>query len=184
MASTLADLLPHWYDKLGGDFQEMRVVILNRGHQILKGDVNSHLRSTAEKALQNRAVPVEKRFGVLIGSIRPGQIEYKQEEHVAILPAATVIWTAGNKVPPLIQSLPISKENCDQAGRLWVIPTLQLPDFPEVFAGGDCAVLEENPLPATAQVAYQQGATTAQNLKAIADNVPRKQKQSTYVARC
>jgi NADH dehydrogenase len=46
---------------------------------------------------------------------------------------------------------------------------LQLPDFPEVFAGGDCAVDMENLLPATAQVAYQQGAAIAHNLKAISE---------------
>ncbi len=44
---------------------------------------------------------------------------------------------------------------------------MQLPDFPEVFAGGDCAV-QDRSLPATDQVAYQQGAAIAHNLKAIA----------------
>ena len=50
-----------------------------------------------------------------------------------------------------------------------VTPTLQLPEFPEVFAGGDCTVDTTNPLPATAQVAYQQAATIARNLKAISE---------------
>jgi NADH dehydrogenase FAD-containing subunit len=45
---------------------------------------------------------------------------------------------------------------------------MQLPQFPEVFVGGDCAALEQ-PLPDTAQVAYQQGAMIAQNIQAIAD---------------
>ncbi len=174
MAATLADLLPQWYDKLGGSFQEIRVVVLNRGQEILKSDVNSHLRSTAEKALQNRAVPVEMLLGVAVGAVYPGQVEYKQQDHVEVLPAATVIWTAGNKIHPLIQVLPISEANRDRANRLWVMPTLQIPDFPDVFAGGDCAVLGEDPLPATAQVAYQQGAMIAHNLKAIAERKPLK----------
>ena len=41
-------------------------------------------------------------------------------------------------------------------------------DFPEVFAGGDCAFVEDTSMPATAQVAYQLGVTIAHNLKAIA----------------
>jgi NADH dehydrogenase len=44
---------------------------------------------------------------------------------------------------------------------------MQLPDFPEVFAAGDCAVRDPS-LPATAQVAYQQAAAIAHNLKALA----------------
>ncbi len=168
MAATLADLLPRWYDKLGGNSEEIRVVILNRSPEILKGDVNSQLRETAQKALQKRQVPVELLLEVSVNAIRPGQIEYKRYDQFEVLPAVTVIWTAGNTVHPLIKNLPILKEHRDRADRLWVTPTLQLPGFSEVFAGGDCAALGENPLPATAQVAYQQGAAIARNLRAIA----------------
>ncbi len=168
MAATLADLLPRWYDKLGGNSQEIRVVILNRSQEILKGDVNSQLRETAQKALQQRTVPVELLLEVSVNAIRPNQVEYKRHDQLEALPAATVIWTAGNTVHPLIKNLPILKEHRDRADRLWVTPTLQLPGFSEVFAGGDCAALGKNPLPATAQVAYQQGAAIAHNLRAIA----------------
>jgi len=48
------------------------------------------------------------------------------------------------------------------------MPTLQLLDFPDVFAGGDCIAIKDNSLPPTAQVAYQQGAAIAHNLKAMA----------------
>jgi len=43
-------------------------------------------------------------------------------------------------------------------------PTLQLADFPEIFAG-DCVAEGDKPLPLTAQVAYQQGTAIARNLK-------------------
>jgi demethylphylloquinone reductase len=59
----------------------------------------------------------------------------------------------------------------DNADSSLKLIALQLLDFPEVFAGGDCTVMEE-PLPATAQVAYQQGASIAHNLQAIAENRP------------
>jgi NADH dehydrogenase len=198
MAATLADLLPHWYEALGGKPQEVRVVLLNHGHEILKGDVNSHLREVAEQELQKRAVPVELILGAEVTAIRPDEIDYKRDGKLETLATATTVWTAGTTTHPLIKNLPIPDEHRDKHGRINVTPTLQLPDFPEVFAGGDCAVdfqpvnpmgreyehqepqkdqstsVEEQhkdqlqPLPATAQVAYQQGATIAYNLKALA----------------
>jgi NADH dehydrogenase len=68
----------------------------------------------------------------------------------------------------LIEDLPIPKDKRDKHNRPLVTPTLQLLDFPEVFAGGDCAAVKDNSLPPTAQVAYQQGAAIAYNLKAMA----------------
>ncbi|MGD1857815.1 MAG: hypothetical protein ACFB2W_26565 [Leptolyngbyaceae cyanobacterium] len=39
----------------------------------------------------------------------------------------------------------------------------------DVFAGGDCSVNTDDPQPATAQVAYQQGAAIAANISALID---------------
>jgi NADH dehydrogenase len=171
MAATLADLLPQWYDRLHGDPKEIRIVVLNRSHEILKGDINGHLREIVQKALQIRSVKIIQ--GVAVKSVAADVLEYEQDHEIKVLRTATVIWAAGNGVHPLIQTLAVSSENRDRTGRLNITPTLQLPDFPEVFVGGDCAVLED-PLPATAQVAYQQGAAIAHNLNAIARGQPLK----------
>jgi NADH dehydrogenase FAD-containing subunit len=171
MAATLADLLPQWYDRLHGDPKHIRIVVLNRSHEILKGDINGHLREIVQNALETRSVEIIQ--GVAVKSVSPDALEYEQDQEIKVLHTATVIWTAGNGVHPLVQQLAIPMENRDRTGRLCVTPTLQLPDFPEVFVGGDCAVLEK-PLPATAQVAYQQGAAIAHNLAAIAQGQPLK----------
>ncbi|MBR8838646.1 MAG: NAD(P)/FAD-dependent oxidoreductase [Stigonema ocellatum SAG 48.90 = DSM 106950] len=168
MAATLADLLPNWYSAMQGNFHEVRVVLLNHGASILKGDVNSVLKETAEQKLQKRAVPVEMLMGAEVTAIGPDAVEYKHNGKTETLSAATVIWTAGTATHPIIKELPIPEEHRDKRGRLKVTKTLQLPDFPEVFAGGDCTFVEDSSFPATAQVAYQQGATIAHNLKAIA----------------
>jgi NADH:quinone reductase (non-electrogenic) len=55
---------------------------------------------------------------------------------------------------PLLQSL---GEPLTPRGRLPVDPCLRLPSHPEVYALGDCASLGDPALPATAQVAQQQG---------------------------
>ncbi|MGB3789585.1 MAG: hypothetical protein WA949_16360 [Phormidesmis sp.] len=59
MVATLADLLPEWYEKLGGNSRKLRIVLVNHGDEILAGDVNAHLQETALQALKSRAVPVE-----------------------------------------------------------------------------------------------------------------------------
>ncbi len=168
IAATLADFLPHWYSALGGNSSEIRVVLLNHGQKILDGDINDPLRPIAEKELQKRTVPIEILTGAEATAIHPNTIEYKSNNQVNTLPTYTTIWTAGTSTHPLIQDLPIPKEHRDHHNRPLVTPTMQLLDFPEVFAGGDCAAVQDNSLPPTAQVAYQQGANIAHNLKAIA----------------
>lgn len=168
LAATLADLLPPWYEAMGGQPQEIRVVLLNRGSEILKGDVNDPLRDTAYEELQKRAVKVEVLTEAQATAVRPDSLEYEYGDKVETLPAATIVWTAGTSTHPLIKDLPIADEKRDRKGRLLVKPTMQLLDFPEVFAGGDCAAVEDDSLPPTAQVARQQGSAIASNLQALA----------------
>ena len=167
MAGTLADILPRWYENLGGDRQEIRIILLNHGKEILSGDINSDLRKQAEKALQKRAIPVELIMEAKATVIRPEQLEYQRNEEKQIIATATTIWTTGTSTHPLIKDLAIPDEHRDRHGGLAVTSTLQLPDYPEVFAAGDCATVEGNSLPPTAQVAYQQGKAIASNLIAL-----------------
>jgi NADH dehydrogenase len=84
----------------------------------------------------------------------------------------TVAWTGGTATHPLLKTLPLPPQNRNQRGQLQVTPTLQLPNFPEVFVGGDCSYVLDAPQPPTAQVAYQQGKAIAYNLKAMATGHP------------
>jgi NADH:ubiquinone reductase (non-electrogenic) len=71
-----------------------------------------------------------------------------------ILPCGMVVWAGGNAPVPFVQSL---GEPLSPRGRLLVDSFLRLSAHPEVYAVGDCAAAGEPPLPATAQVAQQQG---------------------------
>jgi NADH dehydrogenase len=173
MAATLADLLPQWYRKLNGIPEEIQIFILNRSKEILKGDINSHLREVAEKALQQRTIPVQIVAEATISAVYPECLQYSQQEEQKTIAAATIIWTAGTAVNPLLKQLDVSNDQRDHSGRLRISPTMQLPGFPEVFVGGDNAALDMV-LPATAQVAYQQGATIAHNVMAMVQNKPLK----------
>ncbi|MEO6860944.1 MAG: NAD(P)/FAD-dependent oxidoreductase [Microcoleus sp.] len=168
MSGTLGDLLPNWYAAMGGNPEEVRVVLLNHGEQILDNDINSHLREIAKDALQKRTVPVELIVEAKATAIRKNEVEYQRDGKTESLPTSTVIWTTGTNINSLIKGLPIAEESRDKHGRPLVSQTLQLLDFPEVFAGGDCATVQGSSLPATAQVAYQQGAAIAHNLRALA----------------
>jgi demethylphylloquinone reductase len=170
LAATLADLLPNWYALLGGDITDLRVVVVQRGKKILKGN-NDLLRQAAQTALHERSIPVELMLETEVIEVRPNTVVLKRNNQIEELSAATMIWTTGTAINPLIDTLSIPEASRDRQGRIKLTNTLQLLDFPEVFAGGDCTAMEES-LPATAQVAYQQGAAIAQNLQAITENRP------------
>ena len=168
LAATLADLLPNWYTLLGGDIADLRVVVIQRGKEILKGNSDS-LRATAQTALRERKIAVELMIETEVIEVRPNTVVLKRNNQIEQLSAATMIWTTGTAINPLIDTLSIPEASRDKQGRLKLTNTLQLLDFPEVFAGGDCTVMEQ-PLPATAQVAYQQGAAIAHNLQALTED--------------
>ncbi|MBV8843837.1 MAG: NAD(P)/FAD-dependent oxidoreductase [Bryobacterales bacterium] len=84
----------------------------------------------------------------------------------ATIRSATIIWTAGTTPNPLLEVLPCAKDR----GRVAVNDYLQIPDFPNVWAVGDCAaVIDRNtgrPCPPTAQHALRQGRVAAHNIVA------------------
>ena len=173
LAATLADLLPIWYEELGGDKSEIRIVLINRSHEILKGsdkskNVKNSIHDTVSKALKRRNVPVEFLFGASVSKVYSDRLEYQKEDNTETLCAETICWTAGVSANPLIKNLPISEDYKTRRGYLQVEPTMQLPEYPEVFAGGDCALNNAEDLPQTAQVAYQEGKAIADNLIALA----------------
>ena len=83
-----------------------------------------------------------------------------------IIRSATIIWTAGTTPNPLLGALPCSKDH----GRVVVNDYLHIPDFPNVWAIGDCAVVIDKrtgrPCPPTAQHALRQGRVAAHNIVA------------------
>ena len=172
MAATLADLLPIWYEELGGDITDLRLVLINHSNQILKGDANSHLQDTAIEALHNRTIPVELLLGARVTKVTSDRFEYqlRDEDTTKALPAKTVVWTAGTATNSLIENLPLKDEEKNKHGLPFVNPTLQLPQYPEVFAAGDCVVVKERDYEPLAQIAYQEAATIASNLIALSQN--------------
>ncbi|MEH1943078.1 MAG: hypothetical protein V7L01_23050 [Nostoc sp.] len=130
MAATLADLLPTWYIPLEGNPQDIRIVILQRGSEILKESASDRLRETAQLALQQRTASVEVLLDAEVKAVHSGAVEFERNGQLERLAAATVVWTAGNATHPVIDALAIAPENRDKHNRPLVKPTLQLPEFP------------------------------------------------------
>ncbi|MEN9203691.1 MAG: NAD(P)/FAD-dependent oxidoreductase [Thermostichus sp. DG_1_6_bins_120] len=158
-------------DRLGVRAQ---IRLIELGSQILSGFAESS-RVAAQQALQDRGVQVELRTQVLrIEAANEKQkdnlllhVRRIDSEAVAADPVHTVLWTVGTQVSAVIRALDLPKT---EQGRLQVLPTLQLPSFPTVFALGDVAAVvdaEGQRVPATAQAAFQQASYCAWNLWAV-----------------
>src|SRR5262249_26089319 len=78
----------------------------------------------------------------------------------------TLVWTAGTCPNSLLDTLPCQKGR----GRVLVNEYLEVPDWPGVWALGDCAVVPDLktgiPHPPTAQHALREGRVAAQNVLA------------------
>jgi len=121
-------------------------------------------REQALVALRRRDVRL--RTGLGVTAVQPGQLELSDGTSLAV---DTTVWTAGLRLnPPPIQPAPAR----DSRGRLLCTAELQLRQHPHLFAVGDVAALPDEPLPATAQVAFQQAECLAANLMRAAAGEP------------
>src|SRR5437879_9203890 len=111
----------------------------------------------SEKVLEKRRVEI--RLSTRVKSLTESSVFLA--DGVAI-PSRTLVWTAGTVPSPIISSLPCAKER----GRLLVNQFLQVPDWPNVWAVGDCAFVRDgrNPgksHPPTARHALREGEVAA-----------------------
>jgi NADH dehydrogenase len=130
-----------------------------------------HLDESLSKATLNALGKkgVTVRFGQKVRGYDGQQVELEKGEPIN---TKTIIWTAGVRTAGLIDSLNLDKAAQNQVR---VLPTLQLPQYPQVFVIGDAAYFEDQDgkaLPMVAQVAIQQAERAAENLKNMLNNQP------------
>ncbi|MFS8867888.1 NAD(P)/FAD-dependent oxidoreductase [Synechococcus sp. H65.1] len=158
-------------DRLGSRGQ---ICLVELGSQILPGFTPS-TREAAQAALARRQVRVELQTKVLgIEAVEENsappfrlRLQRREAQEMATALVDAVLWTVGTRPAAVIADLDLPKS---ERGRLQVLPTLQTPTFPEVFALGDVAAVvdaEGQPVPATAQAAFQQAGYCAWNLWAL-----------------
>jgi NADH dehydrogenase len=140
----------------------LRVMLVHSGPAILP-ELGESLGRYTEKVLARRGVEI--RLKTRVKSVTESKVYLA--DGVSI-PSRTLVWTAGTVPSPIISSLPCAKER----GRLLVNQFLRVPDWPDVWAVGDCAFVPDtrNPgksHPPTAQHAIREGKVVAQNIAAV-----------------
>lgn len=140
------------------DTRDARVILLEAVDRLLLA-FPTQLSRYALWDLQRLGVDV--RFNTPVTDIGPGVVTAGGAE----IKAATIIWAAGVKSSPIGATL---GAETDRAGRVIVQPDLTVPGRPEVFVIGDMSSLagpNGRPYPGVAQVAKQEGAWTAKNIR-------------------
>jgi len=139
----------------------LRVVLVHSGPVILP-ELGEGLGRHTQKVLEGRGVEIQ--LNTRVKSMTENKVFLA---YTAPIPCGTLVWTAGTVPSPLISTLLCAKER----GRIVVNQFLQVPDWPDVWAVGDCAFVPDikNPgksHPPTAQHAIREGKVVAQNIAA------------------
>ncbi|MDK2743414.1 MAG: NAD(P)/FAD-dependent oxidoreductase [Nitrospira sp. BO4] len=140
---------------MGPDYPHLRledlsIILVEAGPRILPGfdaKLSAKARGVLERmgvtVMLNNPVSAVRADGVMVGT------EW--------VPSANVIWAAGNKASPLLNTLAVPQDSC---GRVKVRADLTIPDDPWIFVIGDaahCAGRDGKPLPGIAPVAMSEG---------------------------
>ena len=120
-----------FYPNLREEF--LRVVLVQPGAVILP-ELGENLGAHAQRKLAMRQVEIKVNTRVTGVSERGVELS----DGSAIL-TKTLVWTAGTSPNPLLEKLPCPKER----GRLLVNEFLKVPDWPGVWALGDCALVPD-----------------------------------------
>jgi NADH:ubiquinone reductase (H+-translocating) len=165
LAELVQSLLRKDYPELSPD--SASVILLEALDRILL-EFTEDLAAYAHEQLERMGVQI--RTGAKVTEVTPTAV------HLAdgtTIDTETVIWTAGVEGNPLarIAGLPSTPK-----GAVPVLPTLQVTGWPNIYAIGDIAALEQEgePLPMIAPVAMQEARTAACNILRQLEGRPQK----------
>ncbi len=162
-SGALAELIRHVMVKEypAIDMNEARVLLLEAGPTVMPA-YPDELRQSTQRLLTGKRVEI---------MLNAKLVDYNGERVTladgTIIPAHTLIWTAGVKAAGLASKLGVRQAG---AGRVVTESTLQLPGHPEVFVIGDMAYVENGngqPLPMLSTVALQQADSVAENIRRV-----------------
>ena len=157
--------------------EDLKVVVLEALPMILPG-FNEKLAEFAKEKMEERGIDIKLKTAVT--SFDGSEVTTKSltgnpndpidESKIDAIRTKTLVWTAG--VTP-VNTIKRSLFKTDK-GKVIVNDYLEVPDFPGVFAIGDCALFldpeSQKPFPPTAQIAEAQAKTAANNLSSLIKN--------------
>ncbi len=148
----------HFYPNLHA--RSLRMVLVHSGPRILP-ELGDSLGAYAERKLAARGVEIL--LGRRVAEVTDQGVRLSDGAAIA---TRTLVWTAGTSVHPLIEALPCARER----GRVRVDGFMEVPEWPGVWAIGDCAAIPDPATgaacPPTAQHALRQGRVVARNIAA------------------
>lgn len=140
--------------------EEIRVALLHAGKLILP-ELPESLAAFAQRLLTKRGVEIRLDTR-LVGATADGALLDGGER----IPTRTLVSTVPSGPNPLVAALPCRKER----GRILTDPYLGVPDYPGVWALGDCAYIVDSrtgePCPPTAQHAIREARCVGDNIVA------------------
>ncbi|BAK15493.1 NADH dehydrogenase, FAD-containing subunit [Solibacillus silvestris StLB046] len=150
--------------------EKVRLLCVEAAPTVLPG-FDPELVDYAQEQLRKKGV--EFSIGTPIVEATAEGVKIKKGEgNTEFIKAGTVVWAAGVRGNALIESSGIESNRA----RIAVHEDMRAPGFDDVFIVGDCAfLLNEDtgrPYPPTAQIAMQQGAIIAKNIKHIMNDEP------------
>jgi NADH:ubiquinone reductase (H+-translocating) len=131
-------------------WDRLRILLVEGGERILPG-FSPDLSAKARSALERMGVTVMCK--TMVRTVEAGRVVIGDQT----IESVHMIWAAGNRASPLVESLDVP---LDSSGRAKVLADLTIPDDPWLFVIGDaahCPGKDGTPLPGLAPVAMQQG---------------------------
>ena len=157
--------------------EDLKVTVLEALSMILPG-FNEKLAEFAKEKMMERGIDIKLKTAVTsfdgnevtTKSIDENPKDPIDKSKINAIRTKTLIWTAGVTPVNTIKRSMFKTEK----GKVIINEYLEVPDFPGVFATGDCALFldpeTQRPFPPTAQIAEAQAKIAAKNLKALIKN--------------
>jgi NADH dehydrogenase len=151
-------------DFRGLDVDHARIILVEAGPELFPMFA-SDIRAYAQEALEERGVEVM--LGEIVEKVEPTRVTLKSGK---VLPAHTLVWGAGLRANPIVESLGIELQ---RGKRIAVEPELTLEGHPEVFVVGDVAWITDTKtdqvLPQLGSVALQAGAHAGESIARLVE---------------
>ena len=162
----LKDSAKDYYHNI--DSNNIRTILIQSGNRLLP-EMSEELAEFALQKLRNSGVEVILNTRVVGATANSVKLSNGN-----IIPTKTIVWSSGVSPNSLITNL--SCEH-DKSGRIVVDKYLEIPQFKDVYAVGDCAYITDpytgKSCPPTAQHAIREGAVVAKNIIAAIEDGKR-----------
>ncbi len=165
MAGTLAEMktqaVPTLYPEISVD--NFHVALIEMSNRLL-GPFEEKLQRYTLRELRSRGVDV--RLNTAVKKVAPDHLEFADGN---TMNTDLVVWASGVGPHPIVKELGLP---LGRGGRIKIGKDLLVEGFEDVFALGDCAICEEDPLPQLAQPAIQMGDLMGKQVEALDKGEP------------